>query len=113
MGQASLSEIIRGPLQQAFLGYWIGRPFVRQGYMGEALPLVLRVAFGELKLHRVEANIQPGNAASIALARRVGFRMEGYSPRYLQIRGAWADHERWAMLSEEFLERYGTRSAEG
>ncbi len=105
VGQCSLGEIIRGPLQQAFLGYWVGRAFARRGYMTRALRLVLAHAFEELRLHRVEANIQPQNAASIALARRVGFRREGFSPRYLQIQGAWADHERWAMTVEESRER--------
>ena len=107
LGQASLGEIIRGPLQQAFMGYWIAREHARQGYMREALPLVLRVAFAELSLHRVEANIQPHNLASIALARSVGFRREGCSPGYLQIQGVWSDHERWAMLADEFFARYG------
>jgi ribosomal-protein-alanine N-acetyltransferase len=107
MGQVSLSEIIRGPLQQAFLGYWIGQEFAGQGYMTEALQLVLRVAFQGLRLHRVEANIQPHNAASIALVRKVGLRKEGFSPGYLEIRGAWADHERWAILAEEFFAQYG------
>lgn len=107
LGQASLGEIIRGPLQQAFLGYWIAREHARQGLMREALPLVLRVAFSELRLHRVEANIQPHNTASIALARSVGFRREGFSPGYLQIQGVWSDHERWAMLADEFFARHG------
>lgn len=107
MGQVSLSEIVRGPLQQAFLGYWIGEEFARKGYMGEALVLALRVAFQGLRLHRVEANIQPQNAASISLVRKVGFRKEGFSPKYLEIRGAWADHERWAILSDEFFGKYG------
>lgn len=101
VGQASLGEIIRGSLEQGFLGYWVGEPFARQGYMAEAVRLVLARAFGPLRLHRIEANIQPHNAASIALARRVGMRREGFSPRYLRIRGAWTDHERWAVTAEE------------
>lgn len=107
LGQASLGEIIRGPLQQAFMGYWIAREHARRGLMREALPLVLRVAFSELRLHRVEANIQPHNAPSIRLALAVGFRREGFSPGYLQIQGVWSDHERWAMRSDEFFQRYG------
>lgn len=107
MGQVSLSEIIRGPLQQAFLGYWIAEEFSGQGYMTEALVLALRVAFQGLRLHRVEANIQPQNTPSIALVKQVGFRKEGFSPQYLEIRGAWADHERWAILSGEFFGKHG------
>jgi ribosomal-protein-alanine N-acetyltransferase len=103
VGQAALNEIIRGPLQQAFLGYWISRAFSGQGIMTRGLQMVLAQAFGELGLHRVEANIQPHNAPSIALAKSIGFRKEGYSPKYLQIQGGWADHERWAMVMDEFL----------
>lgn len=100
LGAINLNEIIRGPAQSAFLGYWIGAAHARQGYMTEALQLALRHGFGTLKLHRVEANILPVNRPSIALVRRAGFRREGYSPRYLKIAGRWADHERWALLSE-------------
>jgi ribosomal-protein-alanine N-acetyltransferase len=95
-----------GPLQQAFLGYWIGQPFAGKGYMTEALQLVLAHAFGELLLHRVEANIQPQNTPSIKLALAVGFRYEGFSPKYIRIAGRWADHNRYAILNEEFWTRY-------
>jgi [ribosomal protein S5]-alanine N-acetyltransferase len=70
--------------------------------MREALHLALRHAFGPLRLHRVEANIQPGNAPSRALVRRAGFRREGFSPRYLKIGGRWRDHERWALVCEDW-----------
>jgi len=66
---------------------------------------VLRHAFVMLRLHRVEANIQPGNRASIALAEGAGFRREGFSPRYLKIGGRWRDHERWAILAEEWQQQ--------
>jgi ribosomal-protein-alanine N-acetyltransferase len=102
IGQASLGEIIRGSLEQAFLGYWIAEAYARKGYMTEAIRLVIGRAFGPLGLHRVEANIQPHNAPSIALARRVGMRKEGFSPRYLRIRGVWTDHERWAVTAEDW-----------
>jgi ribosomal-protein-alanine N-acetyltransferase len=69
--------------------------------MTEGMRLLFRYAFGDLKLHRLEANIQPENRASIALARRTGFRREGFSPRYLKIGGRWRDHERWAILAED------------
>lgn len=104
VGQCSLGEIIRGPLQQAFMGYWIGRAFAGKGYMTAALRLNLAYAFDGLGLHRVEANIQPQNGPSLAVARKIGMRREGYSPRYLQIAGRWADHERWAMTVEDYRE---------
>jgi ribosomal-protein-alanine N-acetyltransferase len=68
--------------------------------MKEGLSLTLRVAFRKLRLHRLEANIQPGNARSRGLVKSLGFGLEGYSPRYLKIGGRWRDHERWAILRE-------------
>lgn len=102
LGFFNLSQIVRRSLQSAYLGYAIGKPYAGQGYMREAIELVLRHAFLELRLHRIEANIQPGNHASIALARGAGFTREGFSPRYLKIAGRWRDHERWALLAEDW-----------
>jgi ribosomal-protein-alanine N-acetyltransferase len=102
LGAINANEIVRGPSQSAFLGYWIGAPYARQGYMTEALRLALRHAFGVLRVHRVEANIMPANRASIALVKRAGFHREGYSARYLKIAGRWADHERWALTVEDW-----------
>ena len=102
LGFFNLSQIARGSLQSAYLGYAVGKPYARNGYMREGLELVLRRAFLTLRLHRIEANIQPGNRASIALAAGAGFRREGFSPRYLKIGGRWRDHERWAILAEEW-----------
>lgn len=102
LGGINFNEIVRGPFQSAYLGYWIGATFARQGYMREGLQLALEYAFGALGLHRVEANVRPVNVASIALVRAAGFRLEGYSPRYLEIAGEWCDHERWALLSDEW-----------
>ncbi len=107
VGFFNLSQIARGSFQSAYLGYAVGQPFAGQGYMSEAIEIVLRRAFIDLRLHRLEANIQPGNLASAALARRAGFRREGFSPRYLKISGRWRDHERWALLAEEWRERVG------
>jgi ribosomal-protein-alanine N-acetyltransferase len=102
IGFFNLSQITRKNLKSAYLGYAVGKPYARQGYMREGLELVLRHAFVDLRLHRIEANIQPGNAPSLALARSAGFRREGYSPRYLKIGGRWRDHERWAILADEW-----------
>ena len=99
-GFLNISEIVRGPFKSAFLGYGGVAEFAGQGYMTEAMRLVLREAFTKLGLHRLEANIQPGNHASIALAKRCGFELEGFSPRYLKVGGRWRDHERWAIRSE-------------
>lgn len=102
VGVANLSQIIGAPLSSAFLGCYAFEPFARQGYLSAGLRLVLAHAFQHLKLHRVEANIQPANLASIALVRKLGFRKEGFSPKYLHIAGDWRDHERWALLVDEF-----------
>jgi ribosomal-protein-alanine N-acetyltransferase len=100
VGWLNVSEIVRGSLQGAFVGYGGIAAHTGQGYMTEALRLVVREAFGTLGLHRLEANIQPGNLASIALARRCGFEREGFSPRYLKVGGRWRDHERWAIRAD-------------
>lgn len=97
-GVINIGCIVRGPLQSGFLGFWIGEPFVRRGYMSEALPLAVQYVFGDLGLHRLEANIQPGNTPSIALVRKCGFSKEGFSPKYLKVFGEWRDHERWAIV---------------
>jgi [ribosomal protein S5]-alanine N-acetyltransferase len=104
VGFLNLGEIIRGSLDQAFIGYGGVAGHEGRGYMGEAIQLVLREAFTTLKLHRVEANIQPENLPSITLARRAGFEREGFSPRYLKINGRWRDHERWAINAERWRE---------
>jgi ribosomal-protein-alanine N-acetyltransferase len=80
IGFFNLSQIVRQRLQSAYLGYAAGQPFAGQGYMREGIEHVLRHAFVTLQLHRIEANIQPGNASSLALASGAGFRREGFSP---------------------------------
>lgn len=99
-GVMNVNNIVLLGFRSAALGYYGFAPFGGQGYMAEGLDLVLRRAFGELGLHRLEANIQPGNTRSIALVKAAGFRLEGYSPRFLKIGGRWRDHERWAILAE-------------
>ena len=99
VGVVNFSQIFLRGFRNAYVGFYGMARFARHGLMTEALRLAIRYAFDEIGLHRVEANIQPGNAASIALVRRVGFQREGFSPRYLRIAGEWRDHERWAILS--------------
>ncbi|MFZ0827451.1 MAG: GNAT family protein [Verrucomicrobiia bacterium] len=102
VGNISLFLITRNALQSACVGYMVGASHARRGYATGALQLVLHFAFDNLKLHRVEANIQPHNKPSLALVKRAGFKREGYSPRYLKICGKWRDHERWALLVENW-----------
>ncbi len=105
VGVVNLNTIILGGLRQAFVGYYSFVPHTGNGYMTDGLRLVVAQAFREIGLHRLEANIQPGNERSKALAGRAGFRCEGFSPRYLQVGGAWRDHERWAITAEEWPAR--------
>jgi len=100
VGVVNISEIVLGAFRSGYLGYYVFAPHERQGLMTEGLSLVLDDAFGRLRLHRLEANIQPGNEASIRLVARLGFMREGFSPRYLKIRSRWRDHERWAILAD-------------
>ena len=97
-GAIHLTNIVMGALRSGYLGYYAFAGFERRGLMTRGLNAVVRHAFNDLGLHRVEANIQPGNAASIALVMRCGFQLEGYSPKYLKIAGRWRDHERWARI---------------
>jgi [ribosomal protein S5]-alanine N-acetyltransferase len=99
VGVINISNIVMGLFRSAYLGYYAFAGHERQGLMREGLKAVVRHAFTKLNLHRLEANIQPGNAASIALAKSCGFAKEGYSPRYLKIGGRWRDHERWAIIA--------------
>ncbi len=103
-GVINVSEPVMGVFCSAYLGFYCFAPHERQGYMTEGLALVLETAFAELGFHRLEANVQPANVASGALVSRMGFRKEGFSPRYLLIGGDWRDHDRWAMLSDEWPE---------
>ena len=105
VGNINLFNIVRLGVQNAIVGYFVGAPYARQGHATEALQLVLRFAFGKLKLHRVEASIQPHNKASIALVKRAGFVLEGYSRRLVKIAGKWRDHERWAILVDDWRPR--------
>lgn len=98
VGVINLSNVVRGYFKSGYLGYYAFYGYERNGYMRQGLKAVIRQAFEVLHLHRLEANIQPGNEASIALVASCGFRKEGYSPRYLKVGGRWRDHERWAIV---------------
>jgi ribosomal-protein-alanine N-acetyltransferase len=100
VGFVNVNNIVRGALQSGYLGYGAFASHGGRGLMTEGLRAVLDVVFGELDLHRVEANIQPTNQRSIDLVRRLGFENEGFSRRYLWIDGGWRDHERWALLAD-------------
>jgi ribosomal-protein-alanine N-acetyltransferase len=102
LGVFNFSEIVRGAFCSTYLGYFGFAPHCGQGYMSEGMALALDVVFRKLKLHRVEVNIQPTNARSLALAERVGFTREGFSRRYVKIAGRWRDHVRYAMLAEDW-----------
>ncbi|MGQ4383896.1 GNAT family N-acetyltransferase [Streptomyces sp. SAS_270] len=99
-GFISVSNIVEGAFLNGTLGYGAFAHAAGRGLMSEGLGLVVRYAFSAMGLHRLEINVQPGNAASIALARRCGFRLEGFSPDFLHIDGAWRDHERWALTAD-------------
>ena len=101
VGGISLMNVRRGVAQTGTLGYWIGAPYARQGYMSEALLAVLDFAFDRLGLHRVEAASLPHNVASQGLLRKAGFSEEGYAREYLRINGAWQDHVVFAILNHD------------
>ncbi len=101
-GSIGLSQIFRGGFQNAYLGYYLGEKFTGKRFATEAIALIVKFAFEDLKLHRIEANIQPHNLASIAVAKKNGFTKEGFSPKYLYIDDVWCDHERWAIINENW-----------
>jgi [ribosomal protein S5]-alanine N-acetyltransferase len=98
VGAISLSHVRRGAEQSATLGYWIGMKFARQGYMTNALNLLIRHSFGTMGLHRLEAACLPSNAASKKLLESAGFKQEGYAPSYIKIAGHWEDHLLYGRL---------------
>lgn len=100
VGVINVNNIVRGSFLNASLGYYVGAPYLGKGYMLEGLNLVKQYAFSTMNLHRLEANIQPENARSIALVKACGFRFEGIAPGFLFINGAWRDHERWTCIDE-------------
>lgn len=105
VGVVNLNEPVMGLFRSVYLGFYANILCAGQGLMREGLTAVLDRAFGELGFHRVEANVQPANQNSKSLIERMGFRLEGFSPRYLHINGDWRDHERFALLAEEWQAR--------
>ncbi len=102
LGVVNANEVVRGAFLSAYLGYYAFAPHHGSGHMTRALAATISCLFRKHGLHRLEANIQPDNQASLALVSRLGFRKEGLSPRYLKIAGRWRDHERWAITREEW-----------
>lgn len=102
IGRVVLSEVVRGAFDNASLGYWIDKQHQRAGLMTEAVKAVMRFAFVDLGLHRLQAAVIPHNAGSRRVLAKAGFREEGLAQRYLQIAGRWQDHVLFAITSEEF-----------
>lgn len=100
VGMININDIVRGSYQRGVLGYAVFLPYAGQGYMSAGVALAVHYAFERLDLHRVEADIQPENEASLSLVRRLGFRREGLSPGFIRIREVWRDHERWAITRD-------------
>ncbi|MCH8467468.1 MAG: GNAT family N-acetyltransferase [Roseinatronobacter sp.] len=101
VGAITLDNIRRGPAQAGTLGYWVGAPFVRQGYMREAIGAVVHHAFTVMDLSRIEAACLPENVASRGVLERAGFKYEGVAQSYLQINGRWRNHVLYASLRHD------------
>ena len=102
-GAININEIVRGSFRSGYLGYYAFVPHNGRSYMTTGLRAAVSRAFRQLPSYRLEANIQPDNEASRRLVKRLGFKLEGFSPRYLKIAGRWRDHERWAVTVEIWI----------
>ena len=102
VGGLTLSNVRRGVTQAAVLGYWLGLPYIKRGYMTRAVQAVAGFAFNDLRLHRLEAATMPANTASIRVLERNGFQREGFARGLLKINGIWEDHVLFALLAEDF-----------
>jgi ribosomal-protein-alanine N-acetyltransferase len=101
VGGLTLANIRRGVAQAGSIGYWVGAPFARKGYMTAAVRALLPFCFRTLRLHRVEAACIPANTASISLLEKTGFTREGYARSYLCINAVWQDHLLYARLNDD------------
>lgn len=101
IGTIGISGIIYGPFLSCFLGYKLSEKYINNGYMTEALKKTVEVCFNDLKLHRIEANVVPGNIRSKKVLEKLGFIKEGTSRKYLKINGIWEDHEHYVLLNDE------------
>jgi ribosomal-protein-alanine N-acetyltransferase len=110
-GEVSLGSVQRGPFQSSFIGYWIDEAQAGHGYVPDGVALLIRYGFDSLGLHRMEAAIVPRNAKSRRVAAKLGLRDEGVAKRFLQIRGVWEDHVRYAITHEDWLECRGMYDA--
>lgn len=99
VGVVTITNVVHGAFRSGYLGYYVFSGYEHQGLMQQGLSQVVRHAFKALGPHRLEADIQPGNFASIRLVHACGFSEEGFSPKYLKISGRWRDHERWAIVA--------------
>jgi ribosomal-protein-alanine N-acetyltransferase len=104
-GEINVNGVQRGPFQNAYVGYWIDEECAGLGLVPEAVVVVLRHAFDELGLHRLQIAIIPRNTASRRVVEKLGIRDEGIAQRYLEINGVWEDHVRYAITVEEWRER--------
>ena len=101
VGGITVDQIRLGPAQKASIGYWIGEPFARLGYMKEAIEALVHHAFCEMDLSRIEAACLPTNTASRKLLEKTGFKYEGVAQSYLQIHGRWQNHVLYANLRSD------------
>jgi len=101
VGQLTVSSIVWGSAMMATLGYWVDQDRAGRGIAPTAVALVTDHCFRTLGLHRMEINIRPENRPSLRVVEKLGFRDEGYRPRYLHINGEWADHRSFALTAEE------------
>lgn len=105
-GAINLSQIFYGNFMNAYLGYFVGEKFAGKDFATAAISLILKFAFRDLKLHRIEANVQPHNFSSIAVLKKNNFTKEGFSRKYLKIGGRWLDHARWAIIKDDWREKW-------
>lgn len=101
VGGVTVSNVRRAVAQTCSIGYWVGEPYARMGYMTAALNALIPFIFENLGLHRIEAACLPHNDRSIGLLTKCGFEREGYARRYLKINGVWQDHVLFSLLAED------------